>query len=154
MQGEPDDFLTRADFLAGLGCLAAHHLTYDLLLFPKHLALAADVVARFPQQQFILDHCAKPFIRDVRLPPPPRSVNGSGGLGAGGWVGLCVLMGASRLSVGVLVASPFFWRCVCPVSLVLTIAFPGAGHARAMGHRLASPGCLSQRRVQTEWSGD
>ncbi|HEY0602341.1 MAG TPA: amidohydrolase family protein [Herpetosiphonaceae bacterium] len=61
---EPDDrFMLRPDFLRGLGMLEAFNLTYDLLLFPKHLPVAVEVVKQFPQQRFVLDHLAKPAIR-------------------------------------------------------------------------------------------
>jgi L-fuconolactonase len=61
---EPDDhFMLRPAFLRGLGMLAEFDLTYDLLLFPRHLPVAIDVVARFPDQRFVLDHLAKPPIK-------------------------------------------------------------------------------------------
>lgn len=61
---EPDDhFMLRPAFLRGLGTLAEFDLTYDLLLFPRHLPVAIDVVARFPDQRFVLDHLAKPPIK-------------------------------------------------------------------------------------------
>lgn len=61
---EPDDrFMLRPAFLRGLGLLAEFDLTYDLLLFPRHLPVAIDVVARFPDQRFVVDHLAKPPIK-------------------------------------------------------------------------------------------
>ena len=61
---EADDrFMLRPAFLRGLGTLAEFDLTYDLLLFPRHLPVAVDVVARFPDQRFVLDHLAKPPVR-------------------------------------------------------------------------------------------
>ena len=61
---EPDDqFMLREDFLRGLNQLAEFGLTYDLLLFPKHLPVACEVVAKFPAQRFVLDHIAKPLIK-------------------------------------------------------------------------------------------
>ena len=44
-------------------------LTYDLLLFPKHLPFAVRLVEEFPEQPFVLDHIAKPLIRDRVLSP-------------------------------------------------------------------------------------
>jgi L-fuconolactonase len=65
VQDEPDDaYMLRPDFLAGLACLSEFHLTYDLLLYPRHLPVACRVVERFPDQRFVLDHIAKPNIRD------------------------------------------------------------------------------------------
>jgi L-fuconolactonase len=70
VQDEPDDeFMLRPDFRRGLGQLREFGLTYDLLLFPKHLAVAAKVVAEFPDQPFVLDHIAKPPIRQGQISP-------------------------------------------------------------------------------------
>jgi L-fuconolactonase len=67
---EPDDdFLLRADFRNGVARLREHALVYDLLLFPKHLPRAVSLVAELPEQPFVLDHIAKPPIRDGRLTP-------------------------------------------------------------------------------------
>jgi L-fuconolactonase len=67
---EPDDkFMLQPDFLRGLSYLANLNLTYDLLLFPRHLPIAVDVVQRFPRQRFVLDHIAKPALRERRLEP-------------------------------------------------------------------------------------
>jgi len=61
---EPDDrFLLRADFCRGVGELADVGLTYDILIFPRHLPVAAEFVSRFPHQTFVLDHLAKPDLR-------------------------------------------------------------------------------------------
>jgi len=61
---EPDDnFMARADFQQGISLLHKYRLTYDLLLFPKHIPLAAALVQKFPNQKFVLDHIAKPEIK-------------------------------------------------------------------------------------------
>ncbi len=44
-------------------------LVYDILVFPRHLGPAIALVQAFPQQSFVLDHCAKPFIKDGILDP-------------------------------------------------------------------------------------
>jgi len=67
---EPDDrFMARDDFLRGVGRLRKLGLTYDLLLFPRHLSLACEVVQRFPDQPFVLDHISKPLIKDHQIEP-------------------------------------------------------------------------------------
>jgi L-fuconolactonase len=63
VQSEPDDFLLDADFLRGISLLQEFDLAYDLLIYTKHLPLAAEFVKRFPRQRFVLDHLAKPPIR-------------------------------------------------------------------------------------------
>jgi L-fucono-1,5-lactonase len=67
---EPDDrFMLRPDFRRGVAELAAFDLAYDLLLFPRHLPVASSLVDEFPEQRFVLDHIAKPAIRDGLLSP-------------------------------------------------------------------------------------
>lgn len=70
VQDEPDDeFMLREDFLQGLGALQAFGLTYDILVFPRHLPIARQLVSRFPDQPFVLDHIAKPSIKDRQMEP-------------------------------------------------------------------------------------
>lgn len=70
VQSEPDDrFVLRQDFQQGLGLLSEFELTYDILVFPRHLPAAYELVAAFPRQTFVLDHIAKPFIKDHILSP-------------------------------------------------------------------------------------
>ncbi|MBN2667292.1 MAG: amidohydrolase family protein [Bacteroidales bacterium] len=62
---EPEDnFMLHDDFLKGISILKEYNLTYDLLLFPKHLPVAQLVVSMFPEQKFVVDHIAKPLIKD------------------------------------------------------------------------------------------
>ncbi|MGH8639691.1 MAG: amidohydrolase family protein [Burkholderiales bacterium] len=64
VQAEPDDrFLLREDFCRGISALRELGLTYDILIYPRHLPVAADFVAKFDGQLFVLDHLAKPEIR-------------------------------------------------------------------------------------------
>ena len=64
LQGEADDaYMLREDFNRGVARLRAHGLTYDILIFGRHLANAATFVDRHPDQAFVLDHIAKPEIR-------------------------------------------------------------------------------------------
>jgi L-fuconolactonase len=64
VQNEPDDrFLLQRDFLRGISLLAEFDLAYDILIYPKHLNAAAELVRRFPEQRFVLDHLAKPEIK-------------------------------------------------------------------------------------------
>ena len=72
---EPDDgFMLRQSFLHGLGQLKRFGLTYDLLLFPRHLPIACDVVRRFPDQLFVLDHIAKPPVQAKEMEPWAREL--------------------------------------------------------------------------------
>lgn len=70
VQGEPDDrFLLRDDFNRGIRELRRFNLVYDLLIFARHLPVALDFVDRHPGQVFVLDHLAKPRIRDGAIEP-------------------------------------------------------------------------------------
>ena len=67
---EPDDdFMFRPAFLQGLELLQNYSLTYDLLLFPKHLKGATELVGLLPDQTFILDHISKPPVSSGILQP-------------------------------------------------------------------------------------
>ena len=70
VQGEPDDrFLLRRDFLRGVAALQEFCLTYDILIYPRHLPVAIEFVERFPEHRFVLDHVAKPFIKAQTIEP-------------------------------------------------------------------------------------
>lgn len=61
---EPDErFLLGEAFCRGVGLLSDFGLTYDILVFPRHLPVVAEFVSRFPAQRFVVDHLAKPEIR-------------------------------------------------------------------------------------------
>jgi L-fuconolactonase len=63
-QDEPDDrFLVREDFVRGISCLRQFNFTYDILIYPKQLPAALELVSRFPEQRFVIDHMAKPEIK-------------------------------------------------------------------------------------------
>jgi len=67
---EPDDdFMLRPAFVKGMEKLVQYNLSYDLLLFPKHLQRAFELVSLFPDQRFVLDHLSKPFIKAGILDP-------------------------------------------------------------------------------------
>ncbi|MEM7305579.1 MAG: amidohydrolase family protein [Planctomycetota bacterium] len=70
VQDEPDDeFLLRDDFQRGVAALAGRGLIYDVLIYPRQLPAAVRFVERFPDQPFVLDHLAKPLIRDGAMEP-------------------------------------------------------------------------------------
>lgn len=70
VQDEPDDrFMLRPDFLRGISQLEAFGLAYDILIFPRQLPSAIELVRMFPRQRFVLDHLAKPSIKDQILEP-------------------------------------------------------------------------------------
>ena len=64
LQGEAPEFMLTPAFLNGISLLGQFGFTYDILIFPKHLDAALELVKQFPNQRFVLDHLAKPFIKD------------------------------------------------------------------------------------------
>ncbi len=65
VQGEADhNFMLRPDFLNGIAALEKYNFTYDILIFPHQLGAALELVKRFPKQKLIIDHIAKPYIKD------------------------------------------------------------------------------------------
>ena len=65
VQGEPDpNFLLRPNFTRGISLLEKYGYTYDILVFPHQLGAVLEFVKKFPNQQFVIDHIAKPYIKD------------------------------------------------------------------------------------------
>lgn len=70
VQGEPNnEFLLQEDVVRGIRALTPLGLTYDLLLVPRQLRAATRLAAMLPDQRFVLDHIAKPLIKDGVLEP-------------------------------------------------------------------------------------
>lgn len=64
LQDEPDiDLMLRPTFLNGISKLKDFGYTYDILIFPQHLANAFILAKTFPNQLFVIDHLAKPNIK-------------------------------------------------------------------------------------------
>ena len=63
LQGEDPSFMLQADFLKGIALLQQFDFTYDILISPEHLPAVLQLVQRFPQQAFVLDHMAKPVVK-------------------------------------------------------------------------------------------
>ena len=68
-QAEADDFLEREDVVRGIGRLARRGLTYDILIVERQLSAAIALASRLPDQRFVLDHLAKPRIKDRVIEP-------------------------------------------------------------------------------------
>jgi len=75
VQSEPDErFLLQPDFLRGIAMLEEFDLAYDILIYTRHLPVAAEFVARFPRQRFVLDHLAKPPIKSGAIDDWERGI--------------------------------------------------------------------------------
>jgi L-fuconolactonase len=67
-QAEPDDrFLMQPAFLRGISRLRQFDFTYDILIYPKQLPAAIELVSKFPEQRFVIDHLAKPSIKSNEI---------------------------------------------------------------------------------------
>ena len=61
LQDEKDDrFMLRDSFVRGIAALRQFDFTYDILIYPRQLPAAIELVAKFPEQAFVIDHIAKP----------------------------------------------------------------------------------------------
>lgn len=65
LQGEPDRALMlKPAFMRGIGLLEKYQFTYDILIYHDQLKYIPEFVAAFPNQKFVIDHIAKPQIKD------------------------------------------------------------------------------------------
>ncbi len=67
VQGEPAEFLADANFRRGVSALLPFNYTYDILIYHHQLPAAIDFTDALPGQKFVIDHCAKPDIRNKEL---------------------------------------------------------------------------------------
>jgi L-fuconolactonase len=68
LQDEADDnYVLRDDFNRGVRALRPYDLAYDILIFERHLPQTVEFVDKHPAQRFIVDHLAKPRIRDGEI---------------------------------------------------------------------------------------
>lgn len=74
LQGENDRALMlNPNFKRGIGALASYGYTYDILIYPDQLGYSRELVAAFPDQPFVIDHIAKPHIKDRYITEEWRS---------------------------------------------------------------------------------
>jgi L-fuconolactonase len=68
LQGEANRALMlKPAFKKGIGLLKKYNFTYDILIFPDQLKYAAELVKNFPDQLFVIDHIAKPDIKNKKI---------------------------------------------------------------------------------------
>jgi L-fuconolactonase len=67
LQSEEPAFMLQDDFLKGINLLQKYNFTYDILIYPKHLAAALELVKQFPLQSFVIDHMAKPDVNNKEI---------------------------------------------------------------------------------------
>lgn len=66
-QGEPDGFLLRDEIVNGIRQVGKNGYTYDILIYGHQLADAIQLSEKLPGQPFVLDHCAKPALRENNI---------------------------------------------------------------------------------------
>jgi L-fuconolactonase len=67
---EDIDFMLRPAFVRGVKLLEKYNLAYDILIFPTHLTNTIQFVKQFSENQiFVLDHIAKPLIKEGVFSP-------------------------------------------------------------------------------------
>ncbi len=69
VQAEPDNYMLDLDFQRGINYLQTFELTYDILVYVHQLPAAIQLINRFPDQHFVIDHIAKPEIRNNKMEP-------------------------------------------------------------------------------------
>jgi L-fuconolactonase len=70
LHDEPDDsYMLRDDFNRGVSLLRNFGLAYDILIFERNLPQTLTFVDRHPGQIFVVDHIAKPRIREGLVSP-------------------------------------------------------------------------------------
>ncbi|MDT3404525.1 amidohydrolase family protein [Mucilaginibacter terrae] len=68
LQGEPQrDLMLKPEFKHGISLLNKYGFTYDILIFTDQLKYTAQLVAEFPKQRFVIDHIAKPDIKNKEV---------------------------------------------------------------------------------------
>ncbi len=68
LQDEPNpQFMLSKEFLKGIASLEKYGFTYDLLIYHHQLENAVELVKKFPRQQFVIDHIAKPDISQQNI---------------------------------------------------------------------------------------
>ena len=75
VQAEKDGFMLQESFLKGIQQLKDFNLTYDILIFPHQLEEAVALVKKNPEQAFVLDHIAKPYIKDKKIDQWAKHIN-------------------------------------------------------------------------------
>ncbi|WP_445503890.1 amidohydrolase family protein [Microvirga sp. G4-2] len=64
-----DDWLLRPDLAVAFRTLVEQRLVFDALVLPRHLSRALVVADRYADLSIVIDHGAKPFIREGLLDP-------------------------------------------------------------------------------------
>jgi L-fuconolactonase len=76
LQGEQQrSFMLRHEFKNGIRQLANFGFTYDILIYPDQLRYTELLVKEYPDQPFVIDHLAKPYIRSNKIDEWRKEIN-------------------------------------------------------------------------------
>ncbi len=75
-----DDWILDSAAAPALEAMIAHRLSFDALVFTKHLKHIRTLAARYPDLRIVIDHAAKPPIAQRALEPWRNEIRALGGL--------------------------------------------------------------------------
>ncbi len=64
LQARDPRYMLQEEFVRGVQKIGKRGYSYDILIFPNHLSAALELVKKCPDQRFVIDHLAKPYIKD------------------------------------------------------------------------------------------
>ena len=64
LQSRDPRYMLQDEFIRGIHKIGAQGYSYDILIFPYHLEASLELVKKCPDQRFVIDHLAKPYIKD------------------------------------------------------------------------------------------
>lgn len=68
LQGEQDrSLMLRDEFKRGISMLEGFGYTYDILIYTDQIKYSEELVKEFPNQKFVIDHIAKPNIKNQQI---------------------------------------------------------------------------------------
>jgi L-fuconolactonase len=67
VQGEAIGFMQQKNFVRGVREMAKFGYTYDILIYPTQLKDVLHLVRECPENKFVIDHLAKPYIKDKKV---------------------------------------------------------------------------------------
>ncbi|NNF34027.1 MAG: amidohydrolase family protein [Saprospiraceae bacterium] len=75
LQAEEKGFMLTDSFYNGISSLRQYDLTYDILVFPHQLKEVIQLVGHFPDQPFVINHMAKPYIKKGEIDDWKRDIS-------------------------------------------------------------------------------
>ncbi len=75
LQGENDSFFRDSRLVEGITRLKDHDFSYDILIYENQLSLALELVQSLPVMKLVIDHIAKPDIKNSSFDNWSRFMN-------------------------------------------------------------------------------